>query len=242
MNKPEYIHIVDELRALSDHQKQIDLPRFFKTGPGEYGEGDKFLGVVVPDIRVVAMRHREASMTLLADLMQSEWHEVRMCALTIMVLQVKKNDDAKRKAILEFYLTQTERINNWDLVDLSAPAVVGGYLHNHPDERTLLYRLAESPLLWDNRIAVVANLTLIKYGEFEDILKLAAYYINKEERLHDLMQKAIGWMLREVGKRDETTLVAFLNECASIAPRTTLRYAIEKFSPERRKEFMTRSK
>ncbi len=236
----EYNQIVDELRTLSDPQKQIDLPRFFKTGPGEYGEGDKFLGVVVPNIREVAKRHKDAPIELLAELMQSEWHEVRMCALAIMVYQVKKKDDAKHKAMLEFYLTQTTRMNNWDLVDLSAPAVVGEYLHNHPEEHNLLYRLAESPLLWDNRIAVVSNLTLIKYGEFEDILKLAAYYINKDEKLHDLMQKAIGWMLREVGKRDEATLVSFLNEFATKMPRTTLRYAIEKFSPERRKEFMMR--
>lgn len=236
----EYNQIVDELRTLSDPQKQIDLPRFFKTGPGEYGEGDKFLGVVVPNIREVAKRHKDAPIELLAELMQSEWHEVRMCALAIMVYQVKKKDDAKHKAMLEFYLTQTTRMNNWDLVDLSAPAVVGEYLHNHPEERNLLYRLADSPLLWDNRIAVVSNLTLIKYGEFEDILKLAAYYINKDEKLHDLMQKAIGWMLREVGKRDEATLVSFLNEFATKMPRTTLRYAIEKFSPERRKEFMKR--
>lgn len=236
----EYTQIEDELRALSDPQKQIDLPRFFKTGPGEYGEGDKFLGVVVPNIREVAKQYKDASMELLADMMKSEWHEVRMCALAIMVLQVKKKDDAKRKAILDFYLTQTARMNNWDLVDLSAPAVVGVYLHNHPEERYLLYRLAESPLLWDNRIAVVANLTLIKYGEFENILKLATYYINKEEKLHDLIQKAIGWMLREVGKRDEATLVSFLNEYGKQMPRTTLRYAIEKFSPERRKGFMKR--
>jgi hypothetical protein len=154
---------------------------------------------------------------------------------------VKKKDDAKHKAMLEFYFTQTTRMNNWDLVDLSAPAVVGEYLHNHPEEHNLLYQLAESPLLWDNRIiAVVANWTLIKYGEFENILKLAAYYINKEEKLHGLMQKAIGWMLREVGKRDEATLVSFLNEYGKQMPRTTLRYAIEKFSPERRKEFMKR--
>ncbi|MEL4865019.1 MULTISPECIES: DNA alkylation repair protein [Bacteroides] len=236
----EYIQIENELRSLSDPQKQIDLPRFFKTSPGEYGEGDKFLGVVVPNIREVAKRHKDAPIELLAELMQSEWHEVRMCALAIMVQQVKKKDDAKRKAMLEFYLTQTTRMNNWDLVDLSAPAVVGEYLHNHPEEHNLLYRLAESPLLWDNRIAVVANWTLIKYGEFENILKLAAYYINKEEKLHDLMQKAIGWMLREVGKRDEATLVSFLNDYAKRMPRTTLRYAIEKFSPERRKEFMKR--
>ena len=236
----EYTQIEDELRALSDPQKQIDLPRFFKTGPGEYGEGDKFLGVVVPNIREVAKQHKDASMELLADMMQSEWHEVRMCALAIMVQQVKKKDNAKRKAMLEFYLTQSTRMNNWDLVDLSAPAVVGEYLHNHPEERNMLYRLAESPLLWNNRIAVVSNLTLIKYGEFEDILKLAAYYINKDEKLHDLMQKAIGWMLREVGKRDEATLVSFLNEYGKQMPRTTLRYAIEKFSPERRKKFMKR--
>lgn len=237
----EYIQIENELRTLSDPQKQIDLPRFFKTSPGEYGEGDRFLGVVVPNIREVAKRHKDAPIELLAELMQSEWHEVRMCALAIMVHQVKKKDDAKHKAMLEFYFTQTTRMNNWDLVDLSAPAVVGEYLHNHPEEHNLLYQLAESPLLWDNRIiAVVANWTLIKYGEFENILKLAAYYINKEEKLHGLMQKAIGWMLREVGKRDEATLVSFLNEYGKQMPRTTLRYAIEKFSPERRKEFMKR--
>lgn len=252
--------IQQELEAYIDPVKKEYLPRFFKTGKGQYGEGDKFLGVVVPNTRLVAKQHKDEPFEVMAELLQSEWHECRLCALLMLVERFKKCDDNGRKSIYEFYLTQTSRINNWDLVDLSAPGIVGEYLKDKP--RDVLYRLAESPLLWDQRIAVVSTYTLIKNHDFIDIIRLAEYFlVHSVQRnahsspnvhsmhtnlhtvrnpLHDLMQKAIGWMLREMGKRDKDLLVQFLEKHSRTMPRTMLRYAIEKFPEEERQEFMKR--
>lgn len=252
--------IQQELEAYIDPVKKEYLPRFFKTGKGQYGEGDKFLGVVVPNTRLVAKQHKDESFEVMAELLQSEWHECRLCALLMLVERFKKCDENGRKSIYEFYLTQTSRINNWDLVDLSAPGIVGEYLKDKP--RDVLYRLAESPLLWDQRIAVVSTYTLIKNHDFIDIIRLAEYFlVHSVQRnahsspdvhsmhtnlhtvrspLHDLMQKAIGWMLREMGKRDKDLLIQFLEKHCRTMPRTMLRYAIEKFPEEERQEFMKR--
>ena len=241
-----------ELEAYADPVKREYLPRFFKTGKGEYGEGDKFLGVVVPNTRRVARCHQGEPFGVMADLLQSEWHECRLCALLMLVERFKKSDGKGRKDIYDFYLSQTSRINNWDLVDLSAPGIVGEYLKDKP--RDDLYRLADSPLLWDRRIAVVSTYTLIKNNDFIDVLRLSERFVaqgactsvrsRKVPRdtppLHDLMQKAVGWMLREMGKRDKDLLVQFLEKHAKVMPRTMLRYAIEKFPEEERKEFMKR--
>lgn len=224
-----------EIREYIDPVKKEYLPRFFKTGKGQYGEGDKFLGVVVPNTRLVAKRHKDASFEVMAELLQSQWHECRLCALLMLVERFKKSDEKGRKLIYDFYLSQTARINNWDLVDLSAPGIVGEYLKDKSRED--LYRLADSKQLWDQRIAVVSTYTLIKNGDFIDILALAERLLHHP---HDLMRKAVGWMLREMGKRDRDLLVQFLEKYCKVMPRTMLRYAIEKFPEEERKEFMKR--
>lgn len=226
--------IETELRQLATDEKRIVLQRFFKTDPGQYGEGDRFLGVTVPLTRIVAKKHLAMPLNEIIELLQSEWHEVRLCALLMMCKRFKKGDRATRKDIFNYYIENTERINNWDLVDLSAPTIVGGYLMDKP--RDLLYRMAESELLWDNRIAIVATLAFIKHKDSDDTYRLALKMMNHK---HDLMHKAIGWMLRESGKRDDDRrLFNFVDEYRKRMPRTMLRYAIEKFTDEERKYLM----
>ena len=227
--------IIDELQLLSTDEKRNILPRFFKTCKGEYGEGDKFLGVSMPDVRKVAKNHKNATINELTEMMQSEWHEVRLCSLLIMVEQFKKTDDEGRKRIVDFYLTVTNRINNWDLVDLSCPAIIGEYLLNRSHD--LLYRLAESSLLWENRIAIVSTIIFIRHGQLDDTFNLSTKMMNHP---HDLMHKAIGWMLREAGKRDESRLYNYVKTYSLEMPRTMLRYAIEKFDKNVRAELMKR--
>lgn len=227
--------IQKELETYIDPVKREYLPNFFKTGEGQYGEGDKFLGVVVPNTRIVAKKYKEEPFEVIAELMQSEWHECRLCALLMMVERFKKSGEKERKEIYDFYLSQTARINNWDLVDLSAPYIVGEYLKDK--SRDDLYRLADSSLLWDQRIAVVATATLIRNNDFIDIIRLSELLLNHK---HDLMQKAVGWMLREMGKRDKDLLVQFLDKHAKVMPRTMLRYSIEKMTDEERKHYMKR--
>ena len=227
--------IISELRSLATEEKRQVLPRFFKAGPGEYGEGDKFLGVTVPKSRSVARNHLDASPATLGSLLASPWHEARLCALLIMVGQAAKADDRRRKELFDFYLAHTDRINNWDLVDISAPAIVGGYLADKP--RDTLYKLAESQSLWENRIAIVATITFMRNGELDDTFALASKLMGHS---HDLMHKAVGWMLREAGKRDPGRLTAYIEANRAAMPRTTLRYAIERFTAEERKRLMRR--
>lgn len=227
--------IRQELEQYIDPVKREYLPKFFKTGKGQYGEGDQFLGIVVPNTRIVAKRHKDAPFEVMAELLQSEWHECRLCALLMLVERFKKCDEKGKKEIYDFYLTQTTRINNWDLVDLSAPGIVGDYLKDKP--RDVLYRLADSSLLWEQRIAVVSTYSLIKNNDFIDIIALSERLLHHK---HDLMQKAVGWMLREMGKRDKDLLVQFLEKHCKTMPRTMLRYAIEKFPEDERREFMKR--
>lgn len=229
------VEIQRELETYIDPVKREYLPRFFKTGKGQYGEGDKFLGVVVPHTRLVARKYKDEPFEVMAELLQSEWHECRLCALLMMVERFKKCDEIGRKEIYQFYLSQTERINNWDLVDLSAPYIVGEFLKDK--SRDDLYRLAESSLLWEQRIAVVATVTLIRNNDFIDILRLSERLLNHE---HDLMRKAVGWMLREMGKRNKDLLVQFLDRFHKEMPRTMLRYSIEKMTGEERKHYMKR--
>lgn len=215
-----YSRIVEELRAFSDEEKKVVLPRFFKTGKGEYGEGDQFLGVIVPNTRKVAKKYRDASYDVLDALLESEWHECRLCALLILREKYK----TAQEEVVRFYLSHTKGINNWDLVDLSAPYILGDYLTNRPDH-DILYKLADSSVLWEQRIAVVATLMLIRHGQFDDTIRLAEYFLNTR---YDLIQKAAGWMLREVGKRDQDLLIAFLEAYGNRMPRTMLRYAVAK--------------
>lgn len=222
--------IYNALVARSDEEKKIVLPRFFKTGKGQYGEGDKFLGVTVPNIREVAKEFKDVNFDVIKELIHSPWHEMRMCALLILVNNSKKE---VTKDTFDFYLSQTEHINNWDLVDLSAPQIVGQFLLDK--DRDILYKLAESDLLWDNRIAIVSTLTFIRNNDLDDTYRLSLKMMNHK---HDLMHKAIGWMLREAGKRDAKRLYDFVMANKSIMPRTMLRYSIEKFDNETRKKLM----
>lgn len=216
-----YAKIVKELIQYSDPEKKAVLPRFFKTGPGEYGEGDRFLGVVVPSTRKVAKQFKDSSYEVLEALLESEWHECRLCALLILIEKYKQSpEDA-----VNFYLGHTAGINNWDLVDLSAPYILGDYLSKQ-ENRRILYELAGSPDMWEQRISVVSTLMLIRRGFYMDTIELAKKFIDTK---HDLIQKAVGWMLREVGKRNEDLLISFLDEYRHRMPRTMLRYAIERF-------------
>ena len=227
--------ITNELQALSDAEKREIFPKFFKAGKGEYGEGDRFLGVTVPNIRAIAKLHKDISIEEIRDLIQSEWHEVRLCALIIMVEKSKKKDEALRKELFNLYLSQTKRINNWDLVDLSCRFIIGEYLLDK--SRDILYHLAQSPLLWDNRIAIVSTYAFIRKGQLEDTYALSDLMM---QHSHDLMHKAIGWMLREAGKRDSERLYDYVMSHRADMPRTMLRYAIEKFSPKERAILMKR--
>ena len=222
--------IYNALVTRSDEEKKIVLPRFFKTGEGQYGEGDKFLGVTVPNIREVAKEFKDANFDVITELIHSPWHEMRMCALLILVNNSKKE---VTKDTFDFCLSQTKHINNWDLVDLSAPQIVGKFLFDK--DRDILYNLAESDLLWDNRIAIVSTLTFIRNNDLDDTYRLSLKMMSHK---HDLMHKAIGWMLREAGKKDDKRLYDFVMANKSIMPRTMLRYSIEKFDTETRKELM----
>ena len=225
--------ILAELKALGSEEKRRVLSGFFKTGKGEYGEGDMFLGLPVPLTRSVARRHKDAPLGAAVSLLQSEWHEARLCALLMMAERMRKARGEEARATFETYLANTARINNWDLVDLSAPQVVGRYLKDKP--RDALYRLAASPLLWDNRIAIVSTFAFIKKGNLDDTFALALRLIGHK---HDLMHKAVGWMLREAGKRDLARLRRFVYEHVHEMPRTMLRYAIEKFPEDERRAIL----
>ena len=227
--------ITNKLQALSDAEKREIFPKFFKAGKGEYGEGDRFLGVTVPNIRAIAKLHKDISIEEIRELLQSEWHEVRLCALIIMVENSKKKDEALRKELFNLYLSQTKRINNWDLIDLSCRFIIGEYLLDK--SRDILYHLAQSPLLWDNRIAIVSTYAFIRKGQLEDTYALSDLMM---QHPHDLMHKAIGWMLREAGKRNPERLYDYVMSHRADMPRTMLRYAIEKFSPKERAILMKR--
>ncbi len=227
--------ITNKLQALSDAEKREIFPKFFKAGKGEYGEGDRFLGVTVPNIRAIAKQYKNISLSEIRELMLSEWHEVRLCALLIMVEKSKKKDETLRQQLFDLYLSQTDRINNWDLVDLSCRFIVGEYLLDK--SRDILYQLAQSPLLWDNRIAIVSTYAFIRKGQLEDTYALSDLMM---QHPHDLMHKAIGWMLREAGKRDSERLYDYVMSHRADMPRTMLRYAIEKFSPKERAILMER--
>ena len=231
----DYGTIMASLRALGNEEKSRHLSGFFKTGEGQYGYGDKFLGLPVPLTRSVAKRHKDAPLDVAEELLHSEWHEARLCALLILVEKMKraKADDAK--LIVDMYLANTAHINNWDLVDLSAPYVVGKYLLDKP--RNVLYELASSPLLWDNRIAMVSTYAFIKSNELDDTFSLALRLMGHK---HDLMHKAVGWMLREAGKRDMARLRAFVDGHWHEMPRTMLRYAIEKYPEDERRSVLRR--
>lgn len=219
-----------EIEDLADHAQAATFQRFFKTGPGEYGEGDVFAGVMVPQQRRIAKRHRELPLDQIDRLLASEIHEHRSVGLIILTLQAERADLEGKKQRYNFYLARTERVNNWDLVDLSCREVVGSYLLAK-DTWTPLRKLARSELLWDRRIAMVSTWTFIRAGQLAPTFALAEQLRDDE---HDLMHKAVGWMLREAGKKNQPALEEFLDVHAAQMPRTALRYSIERLTPERR--------
>jgi 3-methyladenine DNA glycosylase AlkD len=224
-----------KIKLASSPNIAIILQRFFKTGKGEYGEGDIFAGIKVPVLRAIAKEHYELGFDDLKELIKSHIHEERMISLFILVHKFIKGDEKIREKVFRFYLKNTKTINNWDLVDLSAPQIIGGSLVDK--ERTVLYELAASKSLWERRISMLATFTFIKKGDFNDTIEIAKILLYDK---HDLIQKAVGWMLREIGKRDIETEEEFLKEYCKTMPRTMLRYAIEKFPEDKRKYYMAR--
>ena len=225
--------VLNELLSMANLEKAAFLQRFFKTGPGQYAEGDVFLGLVVPLTRNIAKANKQTPLSELQLLMESEYHEARLCALLIVAEQFKKATETERKELYEFYLKNARRINNWDLVDVTCPHVVGAYLLDK--DRSRLYELAKSDNLWEQRIAMVSTISFIRNREYADTLALAERLMTHK---HDLMHKAVGWMLREIGKKDRETLTEFLEQYATRLPRTALRYAIEHYPEEQRQYFL----
>jgi 3-methyladenine DNA glycosylase AlkD len=222
------------MRGLADPARARASQWFFKTGAGQYGEGDRFLGITAPVMRKLAREYEGLSLRGVASLLKSPWHEERLVALLILVRQYAAADQAGRENIYQCYVGNRTRINNWDLVDCSAPQIVGAHLQARG--RRFLRQLARSPSLWDRRIAVLATFHFIKDGDFDDALTIAGVLLVDRE---DLIHKAVGWMLREIGKRDRRVLERFLRANAAVMPRTTLRYAIERFPEALRRRYLS---
>lgn len=225
--------LIKEIQQLKTPKKAKILARFFKTGKGEYGEGDIFLGITVPQQRQIAKKYSNLTLEELQKLLNTKIHEYRLVALLILMIRYKKSDEEDKKTIFQFYLSNTKNINNWDLVDLSAPNIVGDYLLN--EDRKILYQLAKSKNLWERRIAIMTTYTFIKNNDFNDTFKIAEILLQDK---HDLIHKAVGWMLREVGKRNQKILEKFLDKHSRRMPRTMLRYAVERFDEEKRKFYL----
>ena len=219
--------VIQELQSKKDKNQAVILSRFFKTGKGQYGEGDIFLGIKVPIQRKIAKSYTDISFKDIQKLLNSKIHEYRLTGLFILI---EKEDKEK---VFNLYLKNTKNINNWDLVDLSAPKILGGYLKDK--KRDILYSLAISDNLWERRISIVSTFAFIKENDFKDTIKIAKILLNDK---HDLIHKAVGWMLREVGKRDKELEKSFLNKYYRNMPRTMLRYSIEKFNPKEREFYM----
>lgn len=232
--------LYDAVLAHRDPSQVEGLMRFFKTGKGQYGEGDRFLGIKVPVTReVVKQGWQTTSFDDLETCIRSEYHEIRLAALLTLVQQFKhaKKDPALQQRCIDFYLSHTAFINNWDLVDLSCYELLGTWLLDK--DRTLLYDLARNgKTLWEQRIGIVSTMQFLRHGELDDTYAIADLFLQKPQPLHDLLQKAVGWLLREAGKRDEQRLKAWLSDRYQTMPRTMLRYAIEKFTEEERKNYL----
>jgi len=231
--KQLFQEISEYLLSLYDPERAEHSQRFFKTGKGEYGEGDIFLGIRVPVIRKAVKTYKDTPVDVVAMLLKSKYHEIRLFSLLLLVHRFSKAELVEQDEIYQLYLANTQFINNWDLVDSSAHKIVGKYLEHR--EREPLYALAQSKSLWDRRIAIIATAYFIGKNQYEDTLKISKILLHDTE---DLIHKSVGWMLREVGKRDIEQEVTFLNAHYLSMPRTMLRYAIEKFSEEERKRYL----
>ena len=225
--------ISKRLQKMGDKEDARFLQGFFKTGVGQYGEGDIFLGIRVPELRKLAKEYKALPLKEILSLLKSPYHEVRLFALILFVNTFAQGDETIQKKIYNLYLANTRYINNWDLVDLSAPNIVGAFLMER--NRKPLYQLAKSKILWERRIAVLATFNFIKNNQFADVLKIAGILLQDKE---DLIHKAVGWMLREVGKKDTACAESFLQKHCRTMPRTMLRYAIERFTPVKKHKFM----
>ncbi|MDA8138810.1 MAG: DNA alkylation repair protein [Desulfobacteraceae bacterium] len=225
--------IKSALKVLADPRQAEQLQRFFKTGPGQYGHGDRFLGIKVPQLRQLAKQHLDLDLNQAAKLLTTKIHEQRLVALLILTYQYPRLERAAQEAIYRFYLAHTTWINNWDLVDLSAPKIVGAHLLDA--DKAVLCDLAKSQSLWERRIAIIATMYFIYHGHFTDTLQLSSILLLDA---HDLIHKAVGWMLREVGKRDQKVLEEFLLDNYRRMPRTMLRYAIERLPEPRRQQYL----
>lgn len=231
---------MESMLSQRDAEQAVNLSRFFKTGKGQYGEGDRFLGVKVPVTRQIVKRYwRETSWENLEQCIRNEYHEVRLAALLVLVQLFKhdRKDEAMQRRCIDFYLSHMQYVNNWDLVDLSCYELLGAWLLDK--DRQLLYRLvADGRSIWEQRIGIVSTMAFIRHGELDDTYALADLFLTQPEPLHDLLQKAVGWLLREAGKRDMDRLRQWLLPRRSTMPRTMLRYAIEKFPEEERKRLL----
>jgi len=226
-------HVKTELEKLADPEYAGKLQGFFKTGIGQYGEGDLFLGVRVPDQRRISKKYRNASLSDVLHLLRSRIHEHRLTGLFILIEQFKRGTQEIRHQIVDLYLDNTAYVNNWDLVDSSSYKILGEWLVDR--ERGILYQLAESDNIWERRISIISTFAFINRGDLTDALALAKILINDD---HDLIHKASGWVLREVGKKDRAALEEFLLEYYKMMPRTMLRYAIERLPNDRRKFYL----
>ncbi len=230
--------ISSELKLLAKSEKAIFLTRFFKTGQGEYGEGDRFLGVVVPDIRKIVRARWNIPEKEVLKLLCSAYHEERLAALLILVEQYRRGSETQKKHIFDLYLSNTSQINSWDLVDLSAQHIIGEYLFKR--DKSVLTKLALSKSLWERRIAILSTYYFIRQGEGRETLRIAELLLHDS---HDLIRKAVGWMLREVGKRCSIEReISFLDKHAAVMPRTMLRYAIERFPEDKKLKYMRATK
>ncbi len=240
MKAPSAKDVERALKTRADAAKAAFYPRFFKTAKGEYGEGDKFIGVVVPEQRKVARKFKDITKTELKNLLGSPFHECRLTALFILVLQYQSSRWEKdHKAIYRFYMQHITRVNNWDLVDASCYKIVGAYLHDYTLDREPLFKLAKmKKKLWHNRIAIISTLYFIKKGDYTTTIDIATLLVHHK---HDLIHKAVGWMLREVGKGDESLMMTFIRTHYENMPRTMLRYSIEKLAKPRQKAILSGS-
>ena len=225
--------IVDHLHSLANPEIAEHSQRFFKTAKGEYGYGDKFLGIRVPLIRQSVKKYKTAPLSVAKEFLQSEYHEIRLFALLLLVLQFSIGSPDEQEKIYSVYLNNTQYINNWDLVDTTAQHIVGKYLENK--DKTILYKLSKSSSLWERRIAIMSTFHFIRNNEFKETLQISTRLLSDQE---DLIHKAVGWMLREVGKRNLAEETGFLKSHYKTMPRTMLRYAIEKFSKEERQKYL----
>jgi 3-methyladenine DNA glycosylase AlkD len=228
--------VINELKGIADSEIAEHSARFFKSGPGEYGEGDQFLGIRVPNQRAIAKSYSHISLNDVHDLLKSPYHEIRLTALLILVYKYQKAKKyEQRENIYQFYIDHLDKVNNWDLVDSTAKYIVGQFLHEYNQDRSVLYTLSDSKNLWERRIAIIATFHFINKGDFETTLELSEKYLTDHE---DLIHKATGWMLREIGKQNESVLINFLDMHYQKMPRTMLRYSIEKLDEPVRQRYL----